>query len=113
MWRCGSCECSNLARLRPIPCPCSILTWCYACSQLPQAEVLVCSRGSGGLLGARMALLSACWACGIKAELVPRASPTLTEQYEYAHTRGIRWLVILDEGRSDVVKVRHETGVHS
>ena len=42
---------------------------------------------------------------------MPRASPSLKEQYEYAQTRGIRWLVILDEGRSDVVKVRPEFGV--
>ncbi len=55
-----------------------------------------------------MQLLSACWSAGVKAEIVPRACPSLAEQYEFAHTRGIRWLVLLEEDKllsSNVVKV--------
>ena len=67
--------------------------------------MLVCSRGSGGSLETRMALLSACWAVGIKAELVPRICPNVSEQYEYANARGIRWLVTIEEGKSNLAKV--------
>lgn len=65
----------------------------------------MCSRGAGGSLEARMALVSACWAAGIKAELVPRVCPSVSEQYEYANARGIRWLATIDEGKSNLVKV--------
>lgn len=44
-----------------------------------------------------MELASLLWGCGIAAELVPCSAPTLTEQYEWAHARGLRWLVLLDE----------------
>ncbi|GAX82154.1 hypothetical protein CEUSTIGMA_g9582.t1 [Chlamydomonas eustigma] len=74
-----------------------------------QAEVLILSRGGDGLLDARMQVLALCWAGGIKAELVPRSSPSLSEQYEYAHARNIRWMVILDESRwetSRAVKIK-------
>lgn len=52
-----------------------------------------------------MALLSACWAVGIKAEIVPRICPNVSEQYEYANARGIRWLVTIEEGKSNFAKV--------
>lgn len=74
-------------------------------ASLSQAEVLICSRGSGGSLEARMSLLSACWAVGLKAEIVPRVCPNVSEQYEYANARGIRWLVTIEEGKSNLVKV--------
>lgn len=63
-----------------------------------QAEVLVCSKGnaSDGLLEARMQLVAQLWAADIKAELVPKAAPSLTEQFDYANMRSsIKWLVIL------------------
>lgn len=56
-----------------------------------------------------MELLSQLWAIGIAAELVPRSHPSLSEQYEYAHTRGIKWLVILDDktlGPGQTVRVK-------
>lgn len=55
--------------------------------------MLVCSKSGSGLLQVRMALVAGCWAAGVRAELVPRACPSLTEQYEFAAARGIRWLV--------------------
>jgi hypothetical protein len=30
------------------------------------------------------------WASGLRAELMPRAAPTLSEQYDFAEARGIR-----------------------
>jgi translation initiation factor 2-alpha kinase 4 len=63
--------------------------------RLSQADVLVCSRGGGGLLKERMALARSLWDAGLSAELLPQAAPSLTEQYEYAQSRGIPWLVII------------------
>ena len=101
--------------------------------------MLVCSRGSGGLLKERMSLARSLWDAGVAAEMLPQvrsrlwgrsgglvpvalpchartlhlhaahfgwtplcprpstqAAPSLTEQYEYAQTRGIPWLVIIN-----------------
>jgi len=44
-----------------------------------------------------MELLSQLWAAGIAAETMPRANPSLTEQYAFAQSRGVKWLVILDD----------------
>lgn len=44
----------------------------------------------------RMELLAQLWAAGISAALLPKESPSLTEQYEFGHASGARWLVILD-----------------
>lgn len=63
--------------------------------RLSQADALVCSRGGGGLLRERMALARTLWEAGIAAELLPQAAPSLTDQYEYAQSRGIPWLVII------------------
>jgi translation initiation factor 2-alpha kinase 4 len=60
-------------------------------------EVLVCSRGGGGLLVERMQVVAELWAANIKAEYVCAPAPSLTEQYEYAHEHGIKWLVIITE----------------
>jgi translation initiation factor 2-alpha kinase 4 len=57
----------------------------------------------------RMELLAQLWAAGISAELVPKEAPSLTEQYEFAHSSGARWLVILDDktlGPNEVVRVK-------
>lgn len=63
--------------------------------RLSAADVLVCARGGGGLLRERMALVRSLWEEGLAAEMLPQAAPSLTEQYEYAHARGIAWLVII------------------
>jgi hypothetical protein len=60
-------------------------------------EVLVAAKGSSGLLQQRMELVEQLWSAGIPAELLHRTAPSLTEQYEYAHARGVKWLVILDQ----------------
>jgi hypothetical protein len=44
-----------------------------------------------------MALLAQLWAAGITAQMLPRESPSLAEQYAYADACGAKWLVILDE----------------
>lgn len=86
-------------------------------SALPsQHDVLVVSRGpDGGMLELRMALVAGCWSAGVRATLVPREQPSLTEQYEYAADHGIRWLVIVEEGRvasSNTCKVCVRGGGH-
>ena len=60
-----------------------------------QADVLVCSRGGGGLLRERMQLVRSLWDAGVAAEMLHAAAPSLTDQYEYANSRGIPWLVII------------------
>ena len=64
--------------------------------RLSQADVLVCSRGGGGMLAERMELLRELWEADVAAEMLPQAAPSLTEQYEYAHARGIPWLAIIN-----------------
>ncbi|CAK9178667.1 unnamed protein product [Ilex paraguariensis] len=73
-------------------------------------NVLICSRGGGGLLEERMKLVAELWVENIKAEFVPTSDPSLTEQYEYANEHDIKCLVIItDAGVSQKgsVKVRH------
>lgn len=72
----------------------------------PAAEVLVCSRGGGGRVEQRMVAASLLWAAGVKAELLPMANPSLTEQYEYAQEHGLKWLVIVSD-TGVTVKVRN------
>ena len=62
---------------------------------LSLSEVLVCSRGGGGMLRERMAVVQSLWAAGIAAETVPRASPSVQAQFAHAHARGVRALVSL------------------
>ncbi|GFR39626.1 hypothetical protein Agub_g90, partial [Astrephomene gubernaculifera] len=62
-----------------------------------KADVLVCARGGDGALAQRMALVSALWSAGVRAELMPRLSPSLGEQYAYAQARGVRAVVILGD----------------
>ncbi|KAK4420231.1 eIF-2-alpha kinase GCN2 [Sesamum alatum] len=73
-------------------------------------NVLVCSRGGGGLLVERMELVAELWEENIKAEFVPLRDPSLTEQYEYASEHDIKCLIVItDSGVSQKssVKVRH------
>jgi len=44
-----------------------------------------------------MELISFLWNSGIKAEMLHRAAPNLTVQYDYAVSAGIRILVTIDE----------------
>ncbi|KAH1220237.1 eIF-2-alpha kinase GCN2 [Glycine max] len=73
-------------------------------------NILVCSRGGGGLLVERMELVAELWEENFKAEFVPTPDPSLTEQYEYANEHGIKCLVIItdtDFSLTGSVKVRH------
>ncbi|XP_015058297.1 eIF-2-alpha kinase GCN2 isoform X3 [Solanum pennellii] len=73
-------------------------------------NVLVCSRGGGGLLIERMELLAELWEENIRAEFVPLCDPSLREQYEYANEHDIKCLVIITDtgvSQKDSVKVRH------
>jgi histidyl-tRNA synthetase len=74
----------------------------------PPLKVLVCSRGGGGLLRERMQVAAELWAGNLHAQFLAAAAPSLTEQYEYAHEHGIKWLVIITEEKlsaADSVKV--------
>ncbi|KAK4566733.1 hypothetical protein RGQ29_002837 [Quercus rubra] len=73
-------------------------------------NILVCSRGGGGLLVERMELVAELWEENIKAEFVPTPDPSLTEQYEYANEHDIKCIVIItdtDVSQTGSVKVRH------
>lgn len=86
------------------------LTSAESCRSETGTSVLVCSRGGGGLLKERMEVVADLWAANIKAEFVCTPAPSLTEQYEYAHEHGIKWLAILTESglsHTGSVKVRH------
>lgn len=74
------------------------------------SSVLICSRGGGGLLEERMELVAELWEENIKAEFVPTADPSLTEQYEFANEHEIKCLVIITDtsvSQKGSVKVRH------
>ncbi|KAG8082505.1 hypothetical protein GUJ93_ZPchr0014g47605 [Zizania palustris] len=76
----------------------------------PSISVLVCSRGGGGLLNARMELVAELWEANIKAQFVPQEDPSLQEQYEYASDHDIKCLVFITEAgvsQTELVKVRH------
>ncbi|PKA56267.1 putative serine/threonine-protein kinase GCN2 [Apostasia shenzhenica] len=73
-------------------------------------NVLVCSKGGGGLLQERMELVSELWQANMRAEFVSVADPSLTEQYEYAAEHDIKCLIIITESgltQTGLVKVRH------
>eukprot|EP00854_Cymbomonas_tetramitiformis_P001432 gene1432-2051_t len=59
--------------------------------------VMVMAKGGGGLLRERMELVEELWRADIRAELMHRVHPSMTEQFEYATARGLRWFVILSE----------------
>ncbi|GMH33793.1 hypothetical protein BSKO_01627 [Bryopsis sp. KO-2023] len=81
-----------------------------ATTERSSADVLVCSRGGGtSSLEVRMDLVSRLWANGMKAEMLHKVAPSMTEQYEHAAWRGIRWLVTIDEQKlsaSQTVRVK-------
>lgn len=77
--------------------------------RLSASDVLVCSRGSGGRAGGgrltertsgrlmeRARILKLLWDSSIAAEMLPSAAPSLTDQFAYANTHGIPWLVIVN-----------------
>jgi translation initiation factor 2-alpha kinase 4 len=72
-------------------------------------DVLVAARGGGGMLRARLELTSALWAAGVRAETLPHAAPSLTEQFAHATRRAARWLLIISDAA--VVRVKHLSGV--
>lgn len=76
----------------------------------PNINVLICSRGGGGLLQERMELVAELWQANMKARFVPLTDPSLTTQYEYANENDIRCLIIITEAglaQTGLVKVRH------
>ena len=73
------------------------------------AEVMVCARGGGGMLRERCTVLRRLRAAGVAAEVLPRATPSVQEQYAHVRARGARVLVMLGSEflTNDCVKVRH------
>lgn len=61
-----------------------------------QSDVLICSKGEG-LLEARMKLDFSLRSAGVRSEIFPGLSPSLQEQYEWANSRTLKWLVILEQ----------------
>jgi hypothetical protein len=43
-----------------------------------------------------MALLAALWSSSFRAEMVPEGIANLSQQYEYAKARGVKWLIIFN-----------------
>lgn len=78
---------------------------------LSSAEVLVASRGGGGMLKERMAVVSQLWRSGnLPAETMQVLEPSAKQQYVYAHARGVKALVILEPQNFELkkmVKVRY------
>jgi hypothetical protein len=68
-------------------------------------DVLVAARGGGGLLRARLELTTALCDAGLRAETLPQAAPSLTEQYAHAARRAARLLVIIAD--AGLVRVKH------
>jgi translation initiation factor 2-alpha kinase 4 len=60
-------------------------------------DVVVASRGGGGLLRERLELVHSLWQAGIRAETLPHPSPSLTDQFEHATSRGAKVLLIATE----------------
>lgn len=73
-------------------------------------DVLVASRGGGGLLRERLQLTCALWQSGVRAETLPQPHPSLTEQFEHAAQRGARFMLLATEpglAAGGVVRVKH------
>lgn len=80
--------------------------------RLSASDVLVCARGSSsgntsgkgrkitertsGKVMERVRLVRLLWAAGIAAETLCSAGPSLTDQFAYASSHGIPWLVIVN-----------------
>ena len=65
----------------------------------PSVDVIVASRGGGGLLRERLSVVHSLWLAGVRAETLPHPSPSLTEQFEHAAARNAKVLVLLTEER--------------
>lgn len=58
----------------------------------------------------RMDLVSRLWDVGIKAGMLHKVAASMTEHYEHAVSKGIRWLVTIDEQKlssSETVRVKN------
>ena len=75
-------------------------------SAVSALDVLVAARGGGGMLRQRIELVSQLWAAGIRAETLPQAAPSLTEQYAHASARRARFLLIMSAD-SAAVRLKH------
>ena len=75
-------------------------------SAVSALDVLVAARGGGGLLRQRVELVSQLWAAGVRAETLPQAAPSLTEQYAHASARRARFLLIMSAD-SAAVRLKH------
>ena len=77
-------------------------------------DVVVASRGGGGLLRERLELVHSLWQAGIRAETLPHPSPSLTDQFEHATSRGAKVLLLATEAglhTAGCVRVRPMRGV--
>lgn len=76
---------------------------------LSSADVLVCSKGSGSSAASsnitgrtllriqeKVRILTLLRDAGIRADIMPSVSPSMTDQFAYASSRGIPYLVIFD-----------------
>eukprot|EP00892_Ulva_mutabilis_P002759 jgi/Ulvmu1/12484/UM009_0137.1 len=76
---------------------------------LSAADVLVASRGGGGMLRQRMQVLQLLWQGDISAETMHAVDPSLMEQYTHAKSRNMRCIVLLAQHQLEVknqVKVK-------
>ena len=77
-------------------------------------DVVVASRGGGGLLRERLELVHSLWQAGIRAETLPHPSPSLTDQFEHATLRGAKVLLLATEAglhTAGTVRIRPLRGV--
>lgn len=87
------------------------------------SQVLVCSKGTGSnstkkltdraysRIEKKARILKILRDCGISAEIMPTSSPSMTQQYAYANSRSIPWLVIFDlDDANGIVSLKHLKG---
>ena len=91
------------------------------------SQVLVCSKGTGSnstkssttkltdraysRIEKKARILKILRDCGISAEIMPTSSPSMTQQFAYANSRSIPWLVIFDlDDANGIVSLKHLKG---
>eukprot|EP00890_Picochlorum_soloecismus_P000147 jgi/Picsp_1/1132/NSC_04613-R1_non-specific serine threonine protein kinase len=90
------------------------------------SQVLVCSKGTGShstkattkltdraysRIEKKAKILKILRDCGISAEIMPTSSPSMTQQFAYANSRSIPWLVIFDlDDVNGIVSLKHLKG---